>query len=489
MLGISARRIAAASLLFFCAAAAQATIFGTVRGTVVDAQRRPVAGAAVTLQALAGQWQQSAATGDHGRYAFAVVPVGRYQLSATSGAFTPAVRTVEVGSGSVMTVDLKLAMPRVSEQISVSASAVPVEARSPTTQTTVSRLQIAQTPGASRANSTAIITDFVPGATMVHDQLHVRGGHQVTWMIDGIPVPNTNIGGNVGPQFDPKDIDYLEVQRGGLSAEYGDRTYAVFNVVPRTGFERSNESHLLLGIGTRRSTDDQFDLGSHTDRFAYYASLTGNRTDAGLEPPVAEIIHDRSSGAGLFSSLVFLPGQSDQIRVAASARTDSYEIPNDPELQALGVRDRQRERDAFVNTSWLHTVSPSMLLTVAPFFHGNVAEFAGGPADPVSTRDRRTSHYFGMQTSLSGSIGSHDVRFGVFGFDEHDRQQFALASGSLAFAQSLAPSGSVAALFAEDDVDVTPRLSLRAGVRWTHFAGGVHETAASPRFGASYRLP
>ena len=49
---------------------------------------------------------------------------------------------------------------------------------------------------------------------MVHDQLHVRGGHQVTWAIDGVPVPNTNIATNVGPQFDPKDVDYMEVQRG-----------------------------------------------------------------------------------------------------------------------------------------------------------------------------------------------------------------------------------------------------------------------------------
>ena len=57
----------------------------------------------------------------------------------------------------------------------------------------------------------------------------------MSWLIDGVPVPNTNIATNVGPQFDPKDIDSLEVLRGGYSAEYGDRTYGVFNVVPRTG--------------------------------------------------------------------------------------------------------------------------------------------------------------------------------------------------------------------------------------------------------------
>ena len=90
-----------------------------------------------------------------------------------------------------------------------------------------------------------MITDYVPGAYFVHDQLHVRGGHQVTWEVDGVEIPNTNIASNLGPQIDPKDIDYMEVERGSYGAAEGDRTYGVFNVVPRTGFERDNEAELL----------------------------------------------------------------------------------------------------------------------------------------------------------------------------------------------------------------------------------------------------
>ena len=54
----------------------------------------------------------------------------------------------------------------------------------------------------------------------------MRGGHQVTWAIDGVPM-NTNIASNIGPQIDPKDIDYIEAQRGGYSSAYGDRTYGL----------------------------------------------------------------------------------------------------------------------------------------------------------------------------------------------------------------------------------------------------------------------
>ena len=52
-----------------------------------------------------------------------------------------------------------------------------------------------------------MITDFTPGAYMVHDMLHMRGGHQVNWFLDGIPVVNTNIAANVAPLVNPKNVD------------------------------------------------------------------------------------------------------------------------------------------------------------------------------------------------------------------------------------------------------------------------------------------
>ncbi len=64
---------------------------------------------------------------------------------------------------------------------------------SATPTTLVDRKDIEQTPGADRTNSLAMITDFVPGAYLTHDMLHMRGGHQVSWLIDGVSIPNTNI--------------------------------------------------------------------------------------------------------------------------------------------------------------------------------------------------------------------------------------------------------------------------------------------------------
>ncbi len=175
-----------------------------------------------------------------------------------------------------------------------------------------------------------MITEWVPGSYVTHDQLHIRGGHQTSWLIDGVPVPNTNIASNLGPQFDPKDVDYIEISRGGYGAELGDRTYGVFNVVPRTGFERQREAELVLSAGNFYQTNDQLSFGDHTERLAWYASLNGNRSDLGIQTPVPQVVHDRTNGYGGFGSVIYNLTPADQLRAVTSLRRDYYQIPYDP---------------------------------------------------------------------------------------------------------------------------------------------------------------
>src|SRR6202022_971571 len=208
------------------------------------------------------------------------------------------------------------------------AGAAPKETVTPTTL--VDRLLIQETPGAARTNSLAMITNYVPGAYSTHDQLHVRGGHQVSWLIDGVSIPNTNIASNLGPQIDPKDIDTVEIQRGSYSADYGDRTYGIFNVAPRTGFEGNNEAELVLGVGKFYQTDRQINFGGHTNRFAVYASANGNRTNLGLETPTPAVLHDAANGYGGLGSLIHHAGSKDQLRLGAQLRRDYYQVPFDP---------------------------------------------------------------------------------------------------------------------------------------------------------------
>jgi Carboxypeptidase regulatory-like domain/TonB-dependent Receptor Plug Domain len=190
-----------------------ATVFGTVRGIVHDPQHRPVGNVQVVLKAQASDYTQTATTTDEGDFHLDSVPVGQYTVTVSGSGFNTIEQTISVLSGTAPVLHFELTLATQAQTVTVTTDSLPAQAESVTPTTLVSRQEIADTPGASLANSLAMITDFVPGAYVTHDQLHIRGGHQVTWLIDGVPIPNTNIASNLGPQIDPKDIDTMEVQR------------------------------------------------------------------------------------------------------------------------------------------------------------------------------------------------------------------------------------------------------------------------------------
>jgi outer membrane receptor protein involved in Fe transport len=484
---------AAASLLL--SPVARATIFGSVRGIVHDAQHRPLAEAQVKLQSKTSDWSRAAQTGQDGSFEFDAVPIGEYTIAVKLSGFMDASWQLTVESSSAPVLHLKMKIAEMSQSVHVSAEVQEqaIDSGSSTSEVLVNRAEIAQTPGADRTNSLAMITDFVPGAYMVHDQLHIRGGHQVTWMVDGVPVPNTSIASNVGPQFDPKDVDYLEVQRGGYAADYGDRTYGVFNVVPRTGFERNNEAEIVTSFGSFDQTNDEISFGGHTQRFAYYASVNANRSGYGLEAPVSQVLHDSDYGVGGFASFIFNATPTDQLRLVTSVRHDSYQVPNDPDLQAAGNRDNDHESDAFVNLSWVRTLNPGAVLTMSPFYHHNSAFYDGGPNDfRLVPQDDRASNYLGLQSSLAVVKGKNDLRAGFYVYGQHDNSLFGLRAtdgSGLALTQSSALWGNLQSAFLEDQYKLTSWLTLNGGVRLTHYDGTVNENSADPRAGIAIRVP
>src|SRR5581483_403998 len=318
-----------------------------------------------------------------------------------------------------MHVQLQIAQQQQSVMVAETPEAVNPESMTPATL--IDREEINRTPGADLTNSLNMIINYVPGAYMTHDQLHIRGGHQVTWAVDGVPIPNTNIASSVGSPIDPKDIDTLEVQRGGYSAEYGDRTYGVFNVVPRTGFESDRQMEINTTYGTFNQTNDQINLGDHTERFAYFGSLNGDRSDYGLETPGSQVLHDRVWGIGGFGSLIFNVDPSNQLRFVISSRGDDYQIPNTTNQNEAGIRDVERERDVLATFTWMHTFSPGLLFTASPFVHFNRANYNGDPNDaPISTTQHLDSTYAGAQIMLNAVTAKHDARFGIYGFAQHD---------------------------------------------------------------------
>ena len=484
---------------------AYATVFATVHGVVHDPQHRPIPGAQIKLKAADSAFTLAAVTSAAGEFELLRVPMGVYTLEVSAPGFALSSQTITVASGTNSVLHIPLELGSATQSVTVTADADSVSSSDSVTPTTlITRQMIDQTPGATATTGMQMITDYVPGSYMTHDMLHIRGGHQTSWLIDGVSIPNTKIASNVGPQIDPKDIDQLETQRGSYAADIGDRTYGVFNVLPRNGFERDHAAELLISAGNLYTGEAQLSLGDHTARTAWYTSVTGSRSNYGLAAPVPRILHDATNSGSGFVSVIRNQTPNDQLRLDAQYRQDFFQIPYDPSSTdyecssdyycSYGLRDAQTERDSFVIANWVHTLSPRALFSFAPFYHFNQSNYDSLNSDlPVATTWHQTSNYIGGQSDAHDEIGPNSFSAGVYTFYQSEKDLFgSLINDGSATSQPNTQSNAGAAIFEfylADHLRLGRYVTLLGGERFTVYRAGIDETAIYPRIGASIELP
>jgi hypothetical protein len=480
-----------------------ATVFATVHGVVHDPQHRPIAGARILLQAAHSAFSVPGKTNYAGEFELPEAPLGVYMLTISATGFADLAQPVTLASGTNPILHVQLAIASSSETVMVHAlDAESADAVSPTTL--VTRADIEATPGADRTLGMQMVTDYVPGAYMTHDMLHMRGGHQTSWLIDGVAIPNTKIASNVGPQIDPKDIDALETQRGSYAADVGDRTYGVFNVLPRNGFERSRDADLVLSGGNLGTGEAQLSLGDHSEQTAWYASVAGQRSNYGLATPVASIFHDATNSQSGFVSLLRNQTSRDQLRLNAQYRADHFQIPYDPDANDYecaseyycsdGLRDGQTERDSFLIANWVHTVSPRALFSIAPFYHFNQADYDSSSIDtPAATTWHQSSNYGGGQVDAHADVGPINLSAGAYGFYQAENDLFGVlindGSGQSQPNTAASASAGLFEFYLSDHLRIGKYVTLLGSERFSFYRAGFNESAIYPRIGATVEIP
>ena len=484
---------------------AHATVFATVHGVVHDEQHRPIAGAGVTLKAADSTFTLAAKTNSEGEFDLQQAPIGVFTLTIAAKGFATTEQQLAIASGTNPIVHILLAVAPATQTVVVHGLETSLSSSDSVTPTTlITREDIDRTPGASRTIGMEMITDYVPGAYMTHDMLHMRGGHQTSWLIDGIAIPNTKIASNVGPQIDPKDIDSLETQRGSYSSDVGDRTYGVFNVLPRNGFERSRDGEVLLSAGNLYTGETQVSLGDHSAATAWYASLEGSRSNYGLATPVAAIHHDATNSQSAFVSLIRNQNPRDQLRLNAQYRQDHFQVPYDPDpndweqtsqyYESYGLRDGQTERDSFAIGNWVHTITPKALFSFAPFYHLNQANYDSPKNDnPVATTWHQGSNYVGGQGDIHADAGRNNFSGGVYTFFQEENDLFGVLvnDGSATSEPSTRANASAVLVegYLSDHLRLGQYVTLLGGMRFSSYRGGSNESATYPRIGATVEIP
>src|ERR1700731_2701568 len=148
-----------------------ATIFGSVRGVVHDSQHRPIPDVQISLKAKDSAFTMTTQTDVNGDFHFDAVPVAEYVITASKADFAGLEQEVTVLSGTAPVLHFELQLASQIQSVTVGAEAAPGKTESIPRPTLIDRQQIEQTTGASRPNRLALITAYVPGSSLPHDQL------------------------------------------------------------------------------------------------------------------------------------------------------------------------------------------------------------------------------------------------------------------------------------------------------------------------------
>src|SRR5438067_7768776 len=244
--------------LFFTAYA-QTTTVGTISGTVRDEKGAVVPRAEVSIQSQGTGISRTVNTDDNGFYLAPSLPVGTYTVSAAPQGFKKTIASgVDLHVAENRVVNLDLQVGQVSETVTVSSDAAPVETRSGEISSLISEKQVTELPLNGR-NYAQLVT-LVPGVSPVtqagaggafstrgtgldsHVDMSVNGNQSNAnlWTVDG--VNNMDVGSNatllVFPSID--SIQEFRVERNSFSAEYGQAQGAVINLITKGG---SNQFH------------------------------------------------------------------------------------------------------------------------------------------------------------------------------------------------------------------------------------------------------
>lgn len=236
----------AASLVFgvaiIAAPALAQTSLGTLRGKVTDEQGSVLPGATVTSRQIETNTARSSVTDALGQYFLPNLPPGAYELTVTHAGFAPLKQSnLVLRVGQEGTIDFVLKVASAQETITVSAQETLVETQH-VVGTTIDAKKVDDLPTFNR--SFADLALLAPGISTTGTSsmgFSAAGQHQFqnNVLVDGA----TNAMQFYGTQAEsfPQDwIQEFQVMTNGFSAEFGNASGAVLNVVTRSG---SNEFH------------------------------------------------------------------------------------------------------------------------------------------------------------------------------------------------------------------------------------------------------
>lgn len=206
---------------------------GAIKGEVRDAQNASVAGAQITLRNEATGVLAKTASESSGQFNFLDLSPGIYTVTTEANGFSTFTQQhVDVGVGQTVPLVITLQPGSVHQTVTVTANSAAVESQTSDIGTTITPQEIKDLPLSLSGDmrnplNFVLLTPGVYGSTpgpTPDYRLHVSGAPSYSneVYVDGIPIANTNLAGDVSLNHPPIDsINEFKIVNDNSSAQYG----------------------------------------------------------------------------------------------------------------------------------------------------------------------------------------------------------------------------------------------------------------------------
>jgi len=249
---------------------AQATTYGSLRGTLTDPTGAVVPNAAVMVKNMATGATSSTQSNNDGIYNFSFLQPGSYTVSANAQGFQPVTRNVTITLGAAVSADMRLAVSSANTTVEVTGQAATIQTENANITTNFSSVQVSQLP--NPGNDLTAVAESSPGLVMNTTGGSMFGGgnyefyglpaNSNVFTYDGAndndPYFNINNSGATNLTLGLNDVSEATVVTNGYSGQYGGLAGADINYLSKSGTNTFHGNAEYWWNGRAMNANDYF---------------------------------------------------------------------------------------------------------------------------------------------------------------------------------------------------------------------------------------
>ena len=374
---------------------------GSISGTVTDAQKATVAGAAVFIANTATGTSSRLTTNTSGYYEAPLLLPGDYRVTVENAGFKKSVHSgISLGIGDRLQIDVQLEVGATADSVTVNAEAPMLDTNAVTTGRSVTHREVMDLP--VLGNNVSMLARLapgvqVPGTTQSLLQGQVGGGSAYSmpggvggneWSMDGASTNGTDRRTAIMPS--PDIIDEFKIETSNFDASFGHSTGLNISMSTKGG------ANTLHGSATYQYFNQRWNAASFfvkQSRYAQIATLRGAgniaAADALAGQPMLPAGHTNNYH-GTISGPVVIPK-------LLNGRNKLFFF-----LGYSGLKNQQAARPSEIN----YTV-PTVAMRNGDF--SQLLQVASNPSryqvyDPLTTRPDPTRAGHVVRTPFAGNI-------------------------------------------------------------------------------------